>query len=85
MLFDFGRTRMISMWMKNTVVSLDMVFILADGKVAKVVENTTPLSLATISSGEPARGVLEVVAGTAKRLGLRPGDRVVHPLFRQGG
>lgn len=85
MLFDFGRTRMISMWMKNTVVSLDMVFIHADGKVARVVESTTPLSLATISSGEPARGVLEVVAGTAKRLGLKPGDRVIHPLFRAGG
>ena len=85
MLFDFGRTRIVTMWMKNTVVSLDMVFIHANGKVAKIVESTTPLSLATISSGEPARGVLEVVAGTAKRLGLKPGDRVIHPLFREGG
>ncbi|MSO93901.1 MAG: DUF192 domain-containing protein [Rhodospirillales bacterium] len=84
MLFDFGRTRVISMWMKNTVVALDMVFIAADGRVVKIVENTTPLSLATISSGEPARGVLEVAAGTAKRLGLKRGDRVIHPTFREG-
>jgi hypothetical protein len=70
------------MWMKNTYVSLDMIFIRPNGTVARVAENTEPLSTRTVSSGEPVLAVLEVVAGTAKRLGIKPGDRVEHPLFR---
>lgn len=81
MLFDFSPEQSVAMWMKNTYVSLDMIFIAGDGRIIRIAENTVPESLATISSGGPAKGVLEVVAGTAKKLGIRPGDRVAHPLF----
>ena len=81
MLFDFGRLEPVSMWMQNTYVSLDMLFIRPDATVARIAENTEPLSTRTIASGEPVLSVLELVAGTAKRLGLNPGDRVQHPIF----
>jgi uncharacterized protein len=81
MLFDWGRVAPVSMWMRNTYVSLDMIFIAADGRVVKVAEATEPLSEATISSGVPVAAVLEVVAGTAARIGLKAGDRVHHPMF----
>jgi uncharacterized membrane protein (UPF0127 family) len=81
MLFDFSPEQQISMWMKNTYVSLDMIFIRADGRILRIAENTEPLSTAIISSGGPARAVLEVVAGTARKYGIAPGDRVAHPLF----
>lgn len=82
MLFDFKRDQVITMWMKNTYVSLDMIFISADGRITRIAENTTPLSERVISSGGPVRGVLEVAAGTAKKLGISPGDRVGHPAFK---
>jgi uncharacterized protein len=82
MLFDFGRVQPISMWMQNTYISLDMIFIRADGTVARVAENAEPLSTRAIPSGEPVLAVLEVIAGTAARLGIRPGDRIEHPLFK---
>jgi len=85
MLFDWGRVEPVAMWMRNTYVSLDMIFIAPDGRVVKVAEATEPLSDTTISSGEPVAAVLEVVAGTARRIGLRPGDRVHHPMFPAGG
>ena len=81
MLFDFARVEPVSMWMQNTYISLDMLFIRPDGTVARVAENTEPLSTRTITSGEPVLGVLELVAGSAKRLGIKPGDRVQHPIF----
>ena len=81
MLFDFKTDQMVAMWMKNTFVSLDMIFIRADGRVASIAENTTPQSEAIISSRVPVRGVLEVVAGTAKKLGIQPGDKVAHRWF----
>lgn len=81
MLFDFNPEQEISMWMKNTYVSLDMIFIRADGRILRIAENTEPLSTRIISSRGPARAVLEVVAGTAQKYGIRPGDRVGHPLF----
>jgi uncharacterized membrane protein (UPF0127 family) len=83
MLFDFTPEQQVSMWMKNTFVSLDMIFITGDGRVLRIAENTEPQSLNIISSGGPARAVLEVVAGTAKRYGIAPGDQVVHPLFKK--
>ena len=83
MLFDFEREGPISMWMKNTYVSLDMIFIRADGRIARIAENTTPLSEAVIPSGASVTAVLEVVAGTARRLGIAPGDRVAHRIFRK--
>ena len=81
MLFDFGKPRPVAMWMKNTNISLDMLFIRADGTIAAIAENTVPQSLDTISVQEPVRGVLEVAAGTVKRLGVRTNDRVYHRIF----
>lgn len=81
MLFDFTPEQEVSMWMKNTYISLDMIFIRADGRILRIAENTEPLSTKIISSGGLAKGVLEVPAGTAQKYGIRPGDRVGHPLF----
>ena len=81
MLFDFQREQPTSFWMKNTYISLDMIFIRADGRILRIAENTVPLSEALVSSGGPVRAVLEVIAGTAKKLGIAPGDRVAHPIF----
>jgi uncharacterized protein len=81
MLFDFSPPQEISMWMKNTYISLDMIFIRADGRILRIAENTEPLSTRIISSGGLAKGVLEVIAGTARKYGIEPGDRVGHPLF----
>ena len=81
MLFDFNPEQEVSMWMKNTYISLDMIFIRSDGRILRIAENTEPLSTKIISSRGPARAVLEVVAGTAQKYGIRPGDRVGHPLF----
>ena len=81
MLFDFGRTEPLSMWMKNTYIPLDMIFIRPDGTIARVAENAEPLSTREISSGEPVSAVLEVAGGTAARLGIKSGDRIEHPLF----
>jgi uncharacterized membrane protein (UPF0127 family) len=81
MLFDFAIERPVMMWMKNTYLPLDMIFIGRAGKVVGLAENTEPLSQKIIPSGAPAYGVLEVNAGTAARIGLRIGDSVRHPLF----
>src|SRR5215208_4186053 len=81
MLFDFSPAQEISMWMKNTYVSVDMIFIRPDGRILRIAENTEPLSTKIIPSGGLAKGVLEVVAGTAKKYGIQPGDRIAHPLF----
>jgi uncharacterized protein len=81
MLFDFSPEQQISMWMKNTYIPLDMIFIRADGRILRIAENTEPLSTKIISSGGLAKGVLEVIAGTAQKYGIQPGDRVAHPLF----
>lgn len=79
MLFVHPQPRTISMWMKNTYIPLDMVFIDAQGRVQQVVEQTTPHSLATIQSKDPALAVLEIGGGEARKLGIRPGQRVSHP------
>jgi uncharacterized membrane protein (UPF0127 family) len=81
MLFDFKQTQPVMMWMKDTFIPLDMVFIRKDGTVSSVAENTEPHSTRTIASTEPVYAVLEVNAGTAARLGIKTGDRVQHPLF----
>ena len=82
MLFDFERDQMVSMWMRNTFIPLDMLFIFADGRIHRIEHRTEVESERTISSGVPVRAVLELNAGTAERLGIKPGDRVVHPMFR---
>jgi len=81
MLFPYLPPQEITMWMKNTYISLDMVFIKADGKVLRVAERTEPFSERVIASGGDAAAVLEVVAGTAARIGIKPGDKVEHRLF----
>ena len=82
MLFDYGRPRPVAMWMKNTNISLDMLFIREDGTIAAIAQDTVPQSLDTISVQEPVRGVLELAAGTVKRLGLRVNDKVYHRIFK---
>jgi hypothetical protein len=81
MLFDFAPEQEVSMWMKNTYISLDMIFIRADGRILRIAENTEPMSTRIIPSRGLAKGVLEVIAGTAQKYGIAPGDRVAHPLF----
>ncbi len=82
MLFDFERDEPVTMWMKNTYLPLDMVFIRPDGTVSRIAADTEPLSTAIIPSGSPVLAVLELNAGTAARLGLEAGDHVQHPLFK---
>jgi uncharacterized protein len=81
MLFDFEREEMVSMWMRNTYIPLDMLFIRTDGSVARIAQHTEPLSERTISSGEPVRFVLELNAGTSAQLGILPDDVVEHSLI----
>ena len=81
MLFDFSPEQEVSMWMKNTYIPLDMIFIRADGRILCIAQNTEPMSTKIIPSGGLAKGVLEVIAGTAQKYGIQPGDRVGHPLF----
>lgn len=81
MLFDFGQPQPVSMWMKNTYIPLDMLFIRADGSIAYIAENTKPKSLDTIGITEPVKAVLELAGGTAKKKDIRAGDIVYHRLF----
>jgi uncharacterized membrane protein (UPF0127 family) len=81
MLFDFSPDQQVTMWMKNTFISLDMIFIRADGSIRRIAENTEPQSTAMIYSMGQVKGVLEVIAGTAKKCGIAADDHVVHPLF----
>jgi uncharacterized membrane protein (UPF0127 family) len=81
MLFVHERPRPVSMWMRNTPTSLDMLFIDEDGTIESIAERTTPFSEAVISSSGPVAGVLEILAGEAERLGIEEGDRVRHPHF----
>lgn len=81
MLFAYPAPREISMWMKNTYISLDMVFINADGTVHRVAARTEPLSEAIISSHGQVVAVLEIAGGAAEKLGIQPGDRVDYGLF----
>ncbi|WP_420962299.1 DUF192 domain-containing protein [Brucella sp. IR073] len=79
MLFVFDETQPVMMWMKNTPLPLDMVFLAKDGTIATIRENTEPFSETIISSIVPAAFVVELRAGTAKRLGLAIGEHVRHP------
>jgi uncharacterized membrane protein (UPF0127 family) len=81
MLFIYPQPQTIAMWMKNTFIPLDMLFVTPDGKVTHVVENTEPHSLKTIESGGLVLGVVELAAGTAARLKIAPGAQVIHPAF----
>lgn len=81
MLFPMNPPRVAQFWMKNTLIPLDMIFIAADGRVRNIAERTVPHSLETRSSDGVVAAVLEVNGGASARLGIRPGDRVLHPLF----
>jgi uncharacterized protein len=81
MLFPYTPPRELTMWMKNTYIPLDMVFILPNGVIHRIEVRTEPLSERVISSGAPAAAVLELAGGAAERLGLKAGDRVLHPHF----
>lgn len=76
MLFVYGEDRQLSMWMKNTLIPLDMLFIRADGTVAHIAARATPQSLDVITTPEAVRAVLELNGGATELLGIRPGDRI---------
>jgi uncharacterized protein len=82
MLFPYTPPRELTMWMKNTYIALDMVFIRPDGIVHRIEARTEPLSETIVSSGGPMAAVLELSGGAAERLGLKAGDRVIYPHFK---
>ena len=84
MLFPHRPPQEAAMWMRNTYIPLDMVFIRADGIVHRIEARTEPMSERIIASEGPVAAVLELAGGAAGRLGLKPGDRVRHPLFSAG-
>jgi uncharacterized membrane protein (UPF0127 family) len=81
MLFEFDHLEPASFWMKNTVIPLDMLFIAPDGTIADFHERAVPMSLDPITSDRPVRAVLELNGGTVEKLGIKRGDKVVHPFF----
>ena len=83
MLFDFGRIEPVAMWMQNTYIPLDMLFIRADGTIVRIAQRTEPLSTRSIHSGEPVLSVLEINGGLSEKLGIRAGDRIEHSLFKR--
>jgi uncharacterized membrane protein (UPF0127 family) len=83
MIFDFGAATDVGMWMRNTYIPLDMLFVRADGVIHRVQHDTVPFSEETISAGAPVRYVVELPAGTAKRLGIDRGDRVLHEIIER--
>ena len=82
MLFVYPPGSRVTMWMKNTLIPLDMLFIGPAGRITHIVERTVPMSTELIGSNGPVRAVLELNAGTASRLGIKPGDRVRHAAFQ---
>ena len=82
MLFIYPFAQPIAMWMKNTPLSLDILFVTADGRVHHIAENTKPLSTDTIPSNGVVYGVIELKAGSAARMKIRPGAQVIHPAFK---
>ncbi len=83
MLFDFQTPREVAFWMKNTLIPLDIIYIKPDGTVLSIARNTTPLSERPVPSGGPVVGVLELAGGRAAEIGLMPGDRIEHRIFKR--
>ena len=81
MLFDFFQEMPVSFWMKNTLIPLDMLFIAADGTIKHIHANAVPMTTDAIPSQFPVRAVLEINGGSAALLGIKPGDKVKHPIF----
>jgi uncharacterized protein len=84
MLFDFKQPTMATMWMRNTLIPLDMLFVDANGRIVNIHERAVPRSDAIIAAASPVRAVIELNGGTAARLGIKPGDRVLFPIFGSG-
>ena len=84
MLFDFKTPTVATMWMRNTLIPLDMLFVGADGRIVNIHERAVPQSDAIIAASAPVRAVIELNGGTAARLGIKPGDRVSYPIFGSG-
>lgn len=83
MLFDFKAPTKVMMWMKNTIIPLDMLFLDNGGRVIDVHEHAVPYSTDVIAANAPARYVIELNGGTVARLGIKPGDQVTSPYFKQ--
>lgn len=81
MLFPYANAHEITMWMRNTYIPLDMLFIRSDGSVHRIEANTQPLSESVIASGGPVTAVLEIAGGSAAKFGIKPGDKVRHAIF----
>lgn len=81
MLFDFKEPTMATMWMHNTLIPLDMLFVDQHGLIVNIAQRAVPQSDATIAAAAPVRAVIELNGGTAERLGIKPGDRVLYPIF----
>lgn len=82
MLFHFQQPEHASFWMRNTILSLDIIFIGPDGRILNIADHTVPYSEAPIPAAGLTRGVLEIGAGRAEALGIRPGDHVRHRIFQ---
>lgn len=76
MLFPYDPPQPAAFWMKNTLIPLDILFVRADGTIARIAAQTVPLSLELVPSLEPVAAVLEIAGGRAAELGIAPGDRV---------
>lgn len=83
MLFDFHTPREVAFWMRNTLIPLDIIYIRPDGTVLSIARNATPLSEVPIPSGGPTLGVLELAGGRSAEIGLMPGDRIEHRIFKR--
>jgi uncharacterized membrane protein (UPF0127 family) len=81
MLFEYHEPTAATMWMRNTLIPLDMLFVDAQGRIVNIHERAVPQSLDVIAAAAPVRAVIELNGGTASRLGIAPGDQVVHPIF----
>jgi uncharacterized protein len=84
MLFDFKTPTVATMWMRNTLIPLDMLFVGADGRIVNIHQRAVPQSDAIIAAAAPVRAVIELNGGTAARLGIKPGDQVIYPIFGSG-
>jgi uncharacterized protein len=81
MLFDFKQPTVATMWMRNTLIPLDMLFVDQQGLIVNIAQRAVPESDQTIAAVKPVRVVIELNGGTAERLGIKPGDRVLYPIF----
>jgi len=82
MLFMFPENQRVSMWMKNTYISLDLLFLNAQGKIDYIAASATPKSTAIIGPPTPEYAVLELKGGACERLGITVGDVVLHKNFK---